>query len=86
MQARGRLGCVAFWLRNGWRKPATEDLVVVNDRYWVALFCDALVRDVAGWSSMERNHGLRENVIRALNTDLKACLLLRNSGFVQLQG
>ena len=44
MQARYRLVRVAFWLRNGWRKPATDDLVVVNDRYWVALFCDAMVR------------------------------------------
>lgn len=50
MEARYRLVRVAFWLRNGWCKPATDDLVVINDRYWVALLCDAMLCAGAAWA------------------------------------
>ena len=61
MQARDRLVRVAFWLRNGWCKPATDDLVVINDRDWVALLCDAMVWEIFAFtcfpaSKDERRH------------------------------
>ena len=50
------------------------------------MLCDAMVRAVAGWSAMEQSHGLLENVIRALETDLKACRVLGKTGFEQREG
>ena len=57
MQARDRLVRVAFWLRHWWRKPATDDLVVINDRYWVALLCDAMVAGCCENAGFEQRQG-----------------------------
>ena len=57
MEARYRLVRVAFWLRNGWCKPATDDLVVINDRYWAALLCAVTVAGCCENPGFEQRQG-----------------------------